>query len=128
VAEIFDISSHPVYLFEIDLERLLPATETRRQYRSIPKFPVTLRDIAVIVDASTPSRSVQAIIEVSPLVASVTLFDVYSGQQVPRGKKSLAFRILYQSTSRTLTDEEVNHAQQELVSRLSQELGATLRQ
>ncbi|MCK4964244.1 MAG: phenylalanine--tRNA ligase subunit beta, partial [Dehalococcoidia bacterium] len=95
---------------------------------SIPKFPVTLRDIAVMVDASTPSKSVQAIIEVSPLVASVTLFDVYSGQQVPRGKKSLAFRILYQSTSRTLTDEEVNHAQQELVSRLSQELGATLRQ
>ena len=128
VAEIFDISSHPVYPFEIDLERLLPATATRRQYRPIPKFPVSLRDIAVIVDTATPSKSVQAIIEASPLVASVTLFDVYSGQQVPRGKKSLAFRILYQSTSRTLTDEEVNRAQQELVSRLSQELGATLRQ
>jgi phenylalanyl-tRNA synthetase beta chain len=128
VAEAFDISSHPVYLFEIDLVNLLPSTMAPRQYRSIPKFPVTLRDIAIIVDAATPSKSVQAIIEVSPLVASVTLFDVYSGKQVPRGKKSLAFRILYQSPSRTLTDEEVNRSQQELVSRLSQELGATLRE
>jgi len=128
VSERFDISSRSVYLFEIDLERLLPATTAPRQYRPIPKFPLTLRDIAVVVDAKTPSKSVQCIIEVSPLVARVTLFDVYSGKQVPRGKKSLAFRIHYRSPSHTLTDDEVNKAQQEIVNRLAKELGATLRQ
>jgi len=128
VAERCDISSRPVYLFEIDLERLLPATMAPLKYRPIPKFPITLRDIAVVVNAEMPSKRVQDIIEGSPLVSRVTLFDVYTGKQVPAGKKSLAFRILYQSPSRTLTDEEVNRAQQEIVSRLSRELGATLRQ
>jgi len=128
VAERCDISSRPVYLFEIDLERLLPATITPLKYRPIPKFPITLRDIAVVVNAETPSKRVQDIIEGSPLVARVNLFDVYTGKQVPAGKKSLAFRVLYQSPRRTLNDEEVNRAQQEIVSRLSRELGATLRQ
>ena len=128
VAERCDISSRPVYLFEIDLERLLPATMAPLKYRPIPKFPITLRDIAVVVNAETPSKRVQDIIEGSPLVARVNLFDVYTGKQVPTGKKSLAFRVLYQSPRRTLTDEEVNRAQQEIVSRLSRELGATLRQ
>ena len=128
VAERCDISSSPVYLFEIDLERLLPATMAPLKYRPIPKFPITLRDIAVVVNEEIPSKRVQDIIEGSPLVSRVTLFDFYTGKQVPAGKKSLAFRILYQSPSRTLTDEEVNRAQQEIVSRLSRELGATLRQ
>jgi phenylalanyl-tRNA synthetase beta chain len=60
-------------------------------------------------------------------VARVTPFDVYSGGQVPVGKKSLAYRILYQSSSRTLTDEEVNQAQGKILDRLQRELGATLR-
>ena len=128
VAERCDISSRPVFLFEIDLERLLPATIAPRKYRSIPKFPTTLRDIALVVNAEIPSKSVGDIIAGSPLVAKVTLFDVYTGKQVPPGKKSLAFRIAYQSPSRTLTDEEVNRAQQETVKRLARELGAILRQ
>jgi phenylalanyl-tRNA synthetase beta chain len=127
ITERCDISSHPVYLFEIDMEKLLPATTAPRHYSPITRFPITLRDIAVVIDAETPSQSVQGIIESSPLVVKVTLFDIYSGNQVPRGKKSLAFRVLYQSPSRTLTDEEVNKAQHGIVSRLSQELGATLR-
>ena len=128
VAERCDISSRPVYLFEIDLESLIPATMAPLKYRPIPKFPITLRDIAVVVNEEIPSKRVQDIIEGSPLIARVTLFDVYTGKQVPAGKKSLAFRVLYRSPSRTLTDEEVNRAQQEIVSRLSRELGATLRQ
>jgi len=127
VAEDFDISSRSVYLFEIDLERLLPATLEPHKYRPIPRFPVTLRDIALVVDVAIPSKRVQDIIEGSPLVARVTLFDVYTGEQVPQGKKSLAFKIHYQSPSRTLTDEEVNQAQGEILERLHRELGAVLR-
>jgi phenylalanyl-tRNA synthetase beta chain len=60
-------------------------------------------------------------------VAEVTLFDVYHGDQVPQGKKSLAFRISYQSPGRTLTDEEVNKEQEKIFDRLHHELGASLR-
>jgi len=126
VVESFDIS-RPVYIFDIDLEMLLPATTALRKYRPIPRFPVTLRDIAVVLDAATPSKKVNDIIESFPLVASVTLFDVYTGEQMPPGKKSLAYRILYQSPSRTLTDEEVNKEQEKILQRLNRELGATLR-
>jgi phenylalanyl-tRNA synthetase beta chain len=57
----------------------------------------------------------------------VDIFDVYTGEQVPRGKKSLAFRITYRSPERTLTDEEVNKVQQQILDRLAKELDATLR-
>ncbi|MCK4242889.1 MAG: phenylalanine--tRNA ligase subunit beta [Dehalococcoidia bacterium] len=127
VVESFDISSRSVYLFEIDLERLLPATLEPGKYRPRARFPATLRDVALIVDEAIPSKKVNGIIQSHPLVAGVTLFDVYTGEQVPRGKKSLAFRIIYQSPERTLTDEEVNLAQGEILERLHRELGATLR-
>lgn len=126
VAEGFGIS-RPVYLFEIDLQKLLPITLELRRYQPIPRFPATLRDIALVVDGAIPAKRVQEIIESSPLVAKVTLFDVYTGEQVPRGKKSLAYRILYQSPSRTLTDEEVNGEQERILERLGRELGAILR-
>jgi phenylalanyl-tRNA synthetase beta chain len=57
----------------------------------------------------------------------VILFDVYSGAQVTAGKKSLAYRVVYQSPTHTLTDEEVNKVQQQILDRLTGELGATLR-
>ncbi len=72
-------------------------------------------------------RSVQDIIRSFPLVSQVTLFDVYSGDQVATGKKSLAYRIVYQSPDHTLTDEEINQVQQQILHKLSEKLGATLR-
>jgi phenylalanyl-tRNA synthetase beta chain len=125
--ERFNIKSPSVCLFEIDLEKLLPATFVPRNYRTLSKFPATTRDIALVVDANVPSKGIRDIIEGSPLVVKVTLFDVYTGQQIQRGKKSLAFRIAYQSPERTLTDEEVDKAQQQIIERLAKEFGATLR-
>jgi phenylalanyl-tRNA synthetase beta chain len=60
-------------------------------------------------------------------VEQVALFDVYSGEPVPQGKKSLAYRITFQSPAQTLTDEEVNKILQQILERLSREVGATLR-
>jgi len=57
----------------------------------------------------------------------VLLFDIYSGDKVPKGKKSMAWRITWQSYDRTLTDGEVNQAQQQILDKLAQQLGATLR-
>ena len=127
VAESFAIASQPVYLFEVSLEKLLPLVTSVRKYSPLPRFPGIVWDIAVVVDARLPSRRVQDIIQGFPMVSQVTLFDVYTGEKVPLGKKSLAFSIVYQSSTRTLTDEEVDEAQQELLERLERELGATLR-
>ena len=79
------------------------------------------------VDNKISYQRVHDIIRSFPLVNQVTVFDVYSGKQVPPGKKSFAYRIAYQSTTYTLTDEEVNQIQQQILSKLSHELGATLR-
>ena len=83
--------------------------------------------VALIVDAKVSHRQATDIIRGFPLVSRVMIFDVYSGGQVPPGKKSLAYRITYQSPAHTLTDEEVNKVQQKILGKLSHQLGATLR-
>ncbi len=126
-AALFDISTQPIILFEIDLVKLLSSTSAVYRYRPTPRFPGNTRDIALIVDNSLAANRVQEVIESFPLVEQVTLFDVYSGEQVPQGKKSLALSVRFQSAERTLTDEEVNQAQQQIVERLQRDFGATLR-
>ncbi|MEE9198883.1 MAG: phenylalanine--tRNA ligase subunit beta, partial [Dehalococcoidia bacterium] len=127
VAGAFDIESASVYLFDIELETLFRHISPSKRYRPIPRFPGVVRDLAVLVDAQTSARVVEEIIKAFPLVSSAKLFDIYSGDQVMAGKKSLAYRILYQSPSRTLTEEEVSIVQAQLVQKLAQEAGAQLR-
>ena len=122
----FDISE-AVYLFEIDMTALLPFTAGHKMFQPVPRFPAVDRDIALVVDAGVTHQQVQDIIGGFSLVNRVALFDVYSGGQVPPGKKSLAYRITFQSRSHTLTDKAVNQVQQQLLDKLSKELGATLR-
>jgi len=115
------------YLFEIDLLALLPFTVSRRMYQQIPRFPPVVRDMALVLDAGIAHQKVMDVIRGFPLVEKVAIFDVYTGNQVPPGKKSLAYRITFQSPTHTLTDKEVNKVQQQILDRLSRELGATLR-
>ncbi len=126
VLDAFEISE-PVYLFEINVATLLPLTIDYKLFQPIPRFPGTVRDMALVVDAGVTHRQVKDIIRSFPLVNSVTIFDVYMGEQVPAGKKSLAYRVVYQSPAHTLTDEEVNDVQQQILDRLARELGAALR-
>ncbi|MBI2906103.1 MAG: phenylalanine--tRNA ligase subunit beta [Chloroflexi bacterium] len=123
----FDIACPQLYLFEIDLASLMPLVAPKRQYRAVSKFPPVVQDIALVVDEAAPAGRVQEIIEAASTVSRATLFDVYTGAQVPAGKKSLAYSIVYQSPSRTLTDAEVARAQDSLLARLRHEAGATLR-
>ena len=116
-----------VYLFEINLTALLPFTLAHRMFQPISPFPTIVRDIALVVDAGVTHQRVKDIIQSFPRVKQVTVFDVYSGKQVPPGKKSLAYSITFQSPTHTLTDEEVNQVQQQILDKLSSELGATLR-
>jgi len=96
-------------LFVLDVEALLAAPRSPVRYQPIPRFPATFQDLAVVVDESVPVGEVRATIEraAGPLLVETRLFDVYRGQSIPQGRKSLAFELVYQSAERTLRDDEV---------------------
>ncbi len=114
-------------LIEIDLEKVLTRITGIKEYQPIPRFPAVTRDIALVVDEQVSYRTVENIIQSFPLVTKITLFDLYRGEQIAEGKKSFAIRIVYQSPRHTLTDEEVDQIQEQMLARLHRELGATLR-
>jgi phenylalanyl-tRNA synthetase beta chain len=126
VADTLEIAG-TVGLFEIDVTGLLPFTGRHREYGAIPRFPSTFRDIALVVDVSVTNRQVVDIVKGFGLVSGIELFDVYTGKQVGAGKKSMAYRLVYQSAEHTLTDAEVNKVQEQILAKLVRELGATLR-
>ena len=126
VTQAFELSG-TVYLIEMDMEKLLDKTTRLKEYRAIPRFPGLSRDISLVIDKQVTYQQVEGIIQSFPLASKATLFDLYIGKQLPEGKKSFAVRIVYQSPERTLTDEEINKTQEQMLDRLHQELGATLR-
>ena len=115
------------YWLEIDLQTLKSLTTGSPTFKSIPRFPSVLRDIALVLDQTIPAKKVEQIVQAEPLVTQFTPFDVYTGAPIPPGKKSLAYRLVYQSPDRTLTDEEVDTVQERILNRLQKELEAALR-
>lgn len=126
VADAFELPGE-VYLFEVDLTALFPFTLGHKMYQPISRFPAVVRDMALVVDAGVTNAQVQSVMRGFPLVTDVSLFDLYSGEQLPAGKKSLAYRITYQSPKHTLTDDEVNKVQKQILDKLAKQLGASLR-
>ncbi len=126
VSEVFEFSD-TVYLIEVDLGKLSPFATALKKYQPIPRYPSTSRDIALLVDEQITYQQICDIIQSFSLVNSVALFDLYVGEQVPAGKKSLAFRIIYQSPAYTLTDNEVDKVQQQILDKLQRDLKVSLR-
>ena len=128
ILERFDLDGGAVAMFEIDLASLWAAMSTATAgYRPISRFPESERDMALIVDKAVPSSAVQSIIDRHKLVTESTPVDVYVGEAVPTDKKSVAYRVVFQSSKDTLTAEQVNRAQEDILGRLRRELGAELR-
>jgi len=128
VLEIYELP-YKAYLFELDLEVLANAADFSKRFEPIPIYPSVQRDLAIVVDKEMQSDTPIDIIYSTggELVDSVRLFDVYVGDQVSEGKKSLAYTITYHSATETLTDKDVNNLHDKVVKRLNQELGAELR-
>jgi phenylalanyl-tRNA synthetase beta chain len=116
-----------VVMFEVDIEALLPHVSEAVVYRAISPYPPVEEDLAIIVDANVSAAQAIEIIRSAPLVAAVRVFDVYTGDPIPAGKKSLAFSITYQSPKDTLTDADVAKQRTKTIERLKRELGAELR-
>jgi phenylalanyl-tRNA synthetase beta chain len=126
VASAFEIPGI-VYLFEIYLAALLPYTVVHKAFKQLERFPAVVRDMALVVDAGVSHQQVLDVIGGFSLVSKVTLFDVYTGKQVPPGKKSLAYRLSFRSANHTLTDKEADRVQRQILKRLASQLGASLR-
>lgn len=117
----------PVIVFELDAAPLMRVAVP--QYDAISKFPAVTRDLSVEVGDEVPAHALlEALAASRPgLVQTVRLFDLYRGQNVAEGRKSLAFRVVMQDTARTLTDAEVDAAMADLEQVLSTRFGAQRR-
>jgi phenylalanyl-tRNA synthetase beta chain len=129
IAEFYALGDRTVLAGEFDLEAILSAVPARYTYTSVPRFPPALRDIAVTVDDSITAERVLAEIRAAggPLLRQVRLFDLYRGESIPAGKKSLAYALTYQAEDRTLVDKEVDKIHKKIEDRLKQVLKAQIR-
>lgn len=124
----FDIDV-PCYLAEIDVSGLFNCVNDNIKYTALPKFPAAERDIAVLVDKTVAVGDLEAtMVKASgALLESIRLFDVYEGDRIPEGKKSVAFAISFRAPDRSLSGDEVNKVFNKIVKDLQYKNNAQLR-
>jgi phenylalanyl-tRNA synthetase beta chain len=129
VAAAYDLGNRPILAGELDLEMLLAAIPSRYAYTPVPRFPAALRDIAVIVAEDVTAERIAKEIRTAGggLLSGLRLFDLYRGESIPAGTKSLAYALTYQAEDRTLTDKEVDKAHKKIEDRLKHVLKAQIR-
>jgi phenylalanyl-tRNA synthetase beta chain len=128
VARAVDVPEE-VFVFDLELQPLLEQSTLVTTAKPLPRFPAVLRDLSVVVSREHAMEAVRQLIleEGGTLVEDASLFDVYTGQNIPEGHRSLAFAIRYRDPERTLQDAEVTEAHQRIVERVHERLGASLR-
>lgn len=129
VAESYGLSGRTVVVADLDVDALQSAVPSRYAYAPVPRFPSALRDIAVVVEESISADKAASEIRTAggDLLRQLRLFDVYRGDSIPPGTKSLAYALSYQAADRTLTDKEVDKAHKKIEDRLKQVLKAAIR-
>jgi phenylalanyl-tRNA synthetase beta chain len=116
-----------VFVAELSLESLAPTYKVR--FNALPRFPKVKRDLGFVVDVGTTAEDLHKSMKASSsqLVQSIELFDVYQGDPLPAGKKSLAFSLELMSSEKTLTDAEIDTEMQNVVTHVQEKFGALLR-
>ena len=119
-----------VFVGEFDFDELVLQTDLDRKYKPLPKFPSIERDIAIVVSDEISAGQIDEIIRTkgAKLVEKVELFDVYKGSQIEEGYKSLAYKIVYRSSEKTLTEKDITKAHNKILNSLANQVGAILRQ
>jgi phenylalanyl-tRNA synthetase beta chain len=128
VCERFDVPEGTVAL-EVSFASIVALVPPRVQVDDLPKFPSVNIDVAIVVDEATAEGRVRAVIEESgqPELTSVRLFDQYRGDQVPDGKKSLAYALQLRDPEKTLTDADALQVRERIVAALGDRFGAKIR-
>lgn len=125
----------PVFVAEIDLEALAEAGPRRGVAEAPPKYPAVVRDYALVYDRDRPYAELRETVEqlaetdesFGAIFEGMELFDVYEGDQVPEGKRSLALEVTYRSSDKTLEESDIEEADRQLLSHLEESVGAELR-
>jgi phenylalanyl-tRNA synthetase beta chain len=129
IAERFDLEGREVYVAELDFDTLVERGLGQPQLEPLARFPSLDRDLALLLDRDAPNEDVESTIRESggALLERVALFDVYQGQQVAAGKRSLAYTLRFRAPDRTLTDAEADDAMSKIVGSVRSRFGAQVR-
>jgi phenylalanyl-tRNA synthetase beta chain len=127
VREVFDLKQ-PAFIFELDLDKARASIPPAVKSRPLPRFPAIYRDITIIVDRRIETQTVLAAVADfrEDLVENLHLFDVFEGDPIAAGKKSVSFRVTYRSSAKTLEDDDVNDLHKSMTARLLTKFDATL--
>ncbi|MDI3534564.1 MAG: phenylalanyl-tRNA synthetase beta chain [Thermosediminibacterales bacterium] len=128
VNDAYDIKKR-VYLCELEFDLIAEQSELSYKFEPIPRYPAVERDLAIVVNDSVLAKDIEnTIIEAGgSLIKEIDLFDIYKGKQIPEGKKSMAYSLMFRANDRTLTDEEVNNIYNKIVDSLKNKFNAKLR-
>lgn len=126
--EEYGLEQEVVYA-ELALDKIGPVAELKRRYTPVDRFPSSKRDISVLADEELPGGKVKDVITASggPLLKASTFVDIYRGEQIPPGKKSLTFSLEYGLSERTLTEEEVEKAHAGVKEAIKRSLSVSFR-
>jgi phenylalanyl-tRNA synthetase beta chain len=129
IAVRFGIDEAPIYAAELSLEALVGRALEARLFEDLVTYPAASQDLAVVVAGDVPAAQVLELVRRAGgrLLHSAAIFDVYEGDQVPSGKRSLALRLTMRSPERTLTEKDIGGVREKVLAALERELGATLR-
>ena len=124
-----DLDIKETYIFELSFKALAEAEVAPIAYQTIPRYPSTTRDIALVVDQATKAGDIQSIILEAggKLLKEVSIFDLYEGEKMEEGKKSIAYSLKYFDPERTLTDEDITKAHEKVLAAVKEKAGAELR-
>ena len=121
-------ASHKIFLGEIDYEKMMAHAAASFRYRPISVFPPVIRDLALTVSEETACGDLMnEIARVCPRVSDVELFDIYRGEQIGEGKKSMAFKIRFEPDDKALTPEDIERFVKKILGNLKFKLGAEIR-
>ncbi len=129
VAEAYELPDLPVLIAELELDLLIEVAGDGHHTRSISPYPAVYQDIALVVDEAVPAAEIAATIRQAggDLLAGLRLFDVYRGEQLGEGRKSLAYSLTFQSMTKTLRDKDADKTRNKIVKSLEKKHGAVLR-
>ena len=119
----------PVFAAEIELSRLHPLWQSEPRASQIPRFPSIQRDLSIVVDGGVSFADIESAIRDTQIEELLRIFpfDLYQGERLPRGKKGISIRLVYQRLDRTLMEEDANRFDQVVLARLKDRFGARLR-
>ena len=128
IAENYHVDER-IYIGSIDFEKVIDLTNLDKKYKELARYPAMTRDIALTIDEDIMVGDIEEVIKNHgrELIEEIELFDIYRGDQIQEGKKSVAFSIVYRSYERTLRDDEVNSIQGLIIEDLESSFDAKLR-